>query len=105
MRASLPVVACLIALAATAGAQNLCRFYLANHSDAAQGLTLSLEAPPNAAGVCPLSAVSINLSVGDGTGFHHVSVAQPWQTGVVQNAGMPWLVGTPMRKSLSGGTA
>jgi len=90
MRTSLSVVACLTALAAGAGAQNLCRFYVANHSDAVQGLTLSLEAQPNAAGVCALSAVNINLSVGDGTGFHHVSVAQPWQTGVLYTAKAAW---------------
>jgi hypothetical protein len=102
MRTSLPVVACLIALAAKAGAQNLCHFYLANHSDAVQGLTVSLEAQPNASGVCLLSAVNINLSVGDGTGFHHVSVAQAWQTGVVYTAKAVITAAGPQQLSLNG---
>ena len=102
MRSSLSVVACLIALAARAGAQNLCRFYLANHSDNAEGLTLSLEAQPDASGVCALNAVNINLSVGDGTGFHHVSVAQPWQTGVVYTAKAVITAAGPQQLSLNG---
>jgi uncharacterized protein (TIGR03437 family) len=30
--------------------------------------------------------VNINLSVGDGAGFHHISAAQAWQTGMVYTA-------------------
>jgi uncharacterized protein (TIGR03437 family) len=102
MRASLLIVVCVIALAPVAAAQNLCRFYLANHSDSAQGLTLSLEAQANASGVCALSAVNLNLSVGDGTGFHHVSASQSWQTGVVYTAKAVITGVGPQQLSLNG---
>jgi hypothetical protein len=83
MRLSLTLAVCLAAFAPSVPAQNLCRFYLANHSDSVQGLTLSLEAQADKSGVCALSGVNLNLSVGDGAGFHHVSASHAWQTGVV----------------------
>jgi uncharacterized protein (TIGR03437 family) len=89
-------------LAISAGAQNVCRFYLANHSDSVQGLTLSLEAQPNSSGVCALDTVNINLSVGDGTGFHHISAAQSWQTGVVYTAKAVITAEGPQQLSLNG---
>lgn len=100
-RASLAITVFLIAIEPVT-AQNLCRFYLANHSDAVQGLTLSLEAQPDSSGVCSLSAVKLNLSVGDGTGFHHVSSASSWQTGVVYTVKAA-ITGTgPQQLSLNG---
>jgi uncharacterized protein (TIGR03437 family) len=102
MRASFFVATYLFALAVAADAQNVCRFYLADHSDSTQGLTLSLEAQANASGSCILSAVNINMSVGDGTGFHHVSVSQPWQTGVVYTAKALITAAGPQQLSLNG---
>lgn len=78
MRDSSVIVACLIALAARAGAQNLCRFYLADQSDAVQGLTLSLEAQSN-----------------------HVNATQPWQTGVVHIAKAVITAAGPQQLSLN----
>ena len=102
MRHSLTVAVCLAAFAPSGPAQSLCRFYLANHSDSAQGLTLSLEAQANPSGVCTLSGVNLNLSIGDGTGFHHVSASQAWQTGVVYTA-TAVITGTgPQKLSLNG---
>src|SRR5579872_5167636 len=102
MRTFLSIAACFIALATRSGAQNLCHFYLANHSDATQGHTLSLEAQPDASGVCRLSAVTINLSAGDGTGFHHVNAAQSWQTGVVYTVQAAITAAGPQRLTLNG---
>lgn len=101
MRLFFTVALWLVAFPPNVRAQ-ICRFYLANHSDSAQGLTLSLEAQANANGVCALSAVNLNLSVGDGTGFHHVSASQAWQTGVVYTATASITGAGPQRLSLNG---
>lgn len=101
MRAYFLMIGSLVAAAPAVG-QNLCRFFLANHADSVQGLTLSLEAQANASGVCSLSALSLNLSVGDGTGFHHVNAALPWQTGVVYTAKAVLTAAGPQQLSLNG---
>ena len=106
MRTFLSVfVACLTVFAARAGAQDLCRFYLANQSDSVEGLGLSPDAQPDATGTCALSAVNINLAVGDGTGFHHVSVAEPWQTGVAYTVEAVVTAAGPQQLSLNGVTS
>src|SRR5215472_418177 len=102
MRRSLIVTVCLVAFGPSLRAQNICRFYLANHSGSVQGLTLSLEAQANTSGVCTLSAVNLNLSAGDGTGFHHISASQAWQTGTVYTATAVITGAGPQRLSLNG---
>src|SRR5579864_7294221 len=83
-----PAIACLALSVRLADAQSQCRIYLANHSDATHGVTLSLEAQADSTGKCQLSSVNIILSVGDGTQYRHVNPAQPpsWQTGGVYTA-------------------
>ena len=102
MRRFLTVTVCLVAFGPSVRAQNICRFYLANHSGSVQGLTLSLEAQANTSGVCTLSAVNLNLSAGDGTGFHHISASQAWQTGTVYTATAVITGAGPQRLSLNG---
>lgn len=101
MRPSFALSVFLIALEPVT-AQSLCRFYLANHSDSLQGLTVSLEAQPDSSSVCSLSSVKINLSVGDGAGFHHVSAASAWQTGVVYTVKAVITGAGPQQLSLNG---
>src|SRR5579872_5329467 len=97
--------AVLVALTAAwmpAGAQTRFRFYLANQSDSTQGLTLFLQGTPNASGMCPLSSVSLVLSVGDGAGFHRVSASRTWQPGVVYTAKAVISASGPQQLSLNG---
>jgi hypothetical protein len=58
MRASLSIVACLIGFAARGGAQNLCRFYLANQSASVEGFSLSLEANADSSGNCAVGSLN-----------------------------------------------
>jgi len=78
----------LVVFSGSAGAQNECRFYLANQSGSNYGFTLALKAQADSHGVYALSAVNLDLSVGDGTNYHHVSLSAPptWQTGGVYTA-------------------
>ena len=101
MRVWLAVILAWIT-AGLAEGQNPCRIYLADQFNSAQGFSLSLEAPADSSGVCSLSAVSLNLSAGDGTGFHHVSSNQPWQTGVVYTAKAVITASGPQQLSLDG---
>ncbi|HUB79761.1 MAG TPA: hypothetical protein VMB03_13235 [Bryobacteraceae bacterium] len=83
------MAACLVILAARPSfAQNRCVFYLANNLStsvgpfvAQTGVGLSLEAQADSNGTCPLSGVSLNLTVGDGPMAHTLNVTQAWQTG------------------------
>jgi uncharacterized protein (TIGR03437 family) len=63
-------------------AQPQCQFYLANQTSSSQGLALHLDAQADSKGMCALNSVNITLTVGDGTGYHHISVNPAWQTGV-----------------------
>jgi len=85
-RSALKVLLALAVLVAFANAQaqNGCRYYLSNLSGSQYVFLLTLKAQADTNGQCPLSAVSLELSVGDGTNYHKISTnAAPWQTGMV----------------------
>lgn len=98
----LTVLCSLMLAAQQAEAQTQCRFYLANHSGAAQGLALSLEGQADSTGSCPLSSVNIVLTVGDGAASHRLAVAQPWQTGTTYTAKAVITAAGPQQLFLNG---
>jgi hypothetical protein len=85
-------------LCGAAAAQNLCSLHLADQSAAPQGFILSLDSQSDVSGVCPLSALRLNLTAGSGA----TSAAPSWQMGVVYTAKLTLTAAGPQQWTLNG---
>lgn len=75
------IVAATILLRVHAVDAQQCRFYLASASGSNSGFNLVLKSQANTNGVWPLSSVNLELAVGSGTAYRHVTTNISWQTG------------------------